>query len=262
RKIMGVNFRPSVSMDRRMNCYCLYFPPIFAKHYVKLGISEKAKRELTSGVPDYISNNEDFQRIWLQGTLSEDGSLYPFVQNTGGRLFISPVIQWNRNNKVDVNIKNHTKSDFYQKDIKLDVVRKLKSNINPLIRDEARFLRNFNIEINPMFSRLHVSNKGTITAVYSVHIRGFRSCENWLSNISFELKRHKKQLNLLLGNHGSVSKSEVQEILIKFYSLIPRYLRDKRKILSNKWLEDEQKIYLMGDSDGNTTADNSSCRAQ
>jgi hypothetical protein len=243
-KIISRRFEPSMSVDKRVKCFCLYFPPIFAKHYKILGITEKSKKELQSGIPSYIMNNKEFQRAWLHGTLSEEGCIYPFVQNIKGKLFLSPVIQWNRNSKVNLNI-NFSKRDLYKKDIQPLLVRKLKNNLNPLIRNEASILRDFDIKINPMFSRLHKSKKGIVTAVYSIHIRGFKNCEKWLNNIGFEMKRQRKQLVLLLNYHGNMNKNDIQEVLIKFYSMIPPYLRDKRKIISNKWLEEYQKRLLV-----------------
>ena len=53
KKITGGNPRIKISIDRRNNVHCIHFPPIFAKHYVKMGISEIPKIRLKSGIPEY-----------------------------------------------------------------------------------------------------------------------------------------------------------------------------------------------------------------
>ena len=69
----------------------------------------------------------------------------------------------------------------------------------------------------------------------------------YLKNIGVELERHKKQLKLLLDNRGGHSKEKIKEIIVKFYKLVPTYLRGIKRIDSNKWITEEDKKELLGD---------------
>ncbi|MBU3904915.1 MAG: hypothetical protein KJ906_02060 [Nanoarchaeota archaeon] len=247
KSILGKMFNPTISIDKRNGTSCIYFPPIFVRHYVKLGIAEKAKKYMKTGVPDYIMKNQEYQRIWLQGTLTEEASLHPCVSRRKSGYCITPRIQLNRNISADFNI-DYNKKVLFRNEITKTILQKLDKNLNKLINDEAKMLKNFEINVKPRFSKLHIANNGTKSATYSIMLSNSNQCERWLENIGFELKRQEKQMKLLLNNSGfQMSKASLQEVLINFYSLFPLYLRTRKKIYINKWLQEDQKKELLGD---------------
>jgi len=246
KKVVSKKYNPKIGIDKRNDTYCIYFPPIFAKHYSKFGFTEKNKNNSILHIPKYILDNEKYQKIWWRGNLSEEASIYPFVIKKKSVFYMTPRIQLNRVKTVRIPLKNTKKENtYYKKDISKDVLRILKSNPMKLMVDESNILKNFNIYTGVYFSKLYVSKIENITATYTILINNLGYLENYLKNIGFELNRHKKQLELLLNNRGSHSKNVMKEIILKFYKLVPKYLRGIKKIDENKLLTKEDKKELM-----------------
>lgn len=205
KKLTGGRPKIKMSLDRRNDTHCIYFPPIIAKRYVKIGISEIPKIKLKSGIPKNILKNEDLQRVWLRGTLSEDGCLYPFIKDQGkyGK-YLYPRIQINRASLADI-------------------------SINPIIKDECKILSNFGITVNPGKYKKRKSIKGVVTRTHHIIIVKHSDFKIWENEIGFELSRHMKQFKLLMENFGENSKDKVRDALIKYNKLIPKNLHGRHR---------------------------------
>jgi len=250
KKTLGGKFNPKIGVDRRNSTYCMYFPPIFAKHYTKMGFTEQNKNKIPLRIPPYILDNEKYQKIWWQGNLSEEASIYSLIYKKGRFFYINPRIQLNRVKIVDLHTNNFKKEmTYYCKHIPENYLKSLKLNPLKLMLDEANILKKFNIDIQPYFSKLYVSKSNQITATYTIMIYRLQDLENYTKNIGFELERHKKQLKLLLDNRGGFSKDQLRDIIVKFYKLVPTYLRGIKRIDENKWIAEEDKKELLGDKD-------------
>ena len=59
------NFCSKERMDKRSETNCLYFPAFIAKHFIKLVKGNKSQNEIK--IPDYILNNENFQKYGGKG---------------------------------------------------------------------------------------------------------------------------------------------------------------------------------------------------
>ena len=248
KKVLGKKFNPKMGVDKRSNTNCIYFPPIFAKHFSKLGFTEKNKNQCILRIPFYIMDNEKYQKIWWQGNLSEEASIYSLVYKKGNSFYINPRIQLNRVKSVNLSI-NHFKKEttYYCKHIPEDYLRSLKLKPIKLMLDETNILKTFNIILQPYFSKLYVNKLNQTTATYTIMLYRLQDLENYAKNIGFELKRHKKQLKLLLNARGGHSKNQLRDIIVKFYKLVPTYLRGIKKIDENKWITKEDKKELLGD---------------
>lgn len=248
KKILGKKFNPKIGIDDRNNTCCVYFPPIFAKHYTQLGFTEKNKNQSLLRIPPYILDNEKYQKIWWQGNLSEEASLYLFVHEKKGRFYMVPRIQLNRVKSISLSLKNLKKeTTYYLKDIPKNYLKFLKTNPIILMLDESNILKTFDIHIQPYFSKIYVNKLNQLTATYTILLLKLVDLEKYLKNIGFELTRHKKQLGLLLNNRGGHSKEEIRDIIVKFYKLVPKYLRGIKRIDSNKWLIEEDRQELLGE---------------
>lgn len=245
RKVVGENFAPNERIDPRDQTVCLSFPPYFAKHFIKLGISSN-KNNLKIGIPDYIKENKEFCKVWWQGNISEEASIYICVSETKGKHYVLPRIQINRVKTVALPCKfPKREKTYYCKDIPSEFLNELKFNILKLIEDEAEILSKFGVNLIPRFAKLYVNKKGQQTATYSIMIHKLSDLKLFYENVGFELDRHRKQFELLLFNRGARTKEEVKDIVIKFYELVPKYLRGNKKIKVNKWLNEEDKRKLL-----------------
>ncbi len=245
RKVISNKFSVNERTDKRDQTVCLSFPPIFAKHFLKIGINGN-KNYANIRVPNYILDNEEFHRIWWQGNISEEASIYSFIAQIKNKFYLNPRIQLNRVKSVLIpNKKFKRETTYYQKDIPKEYLKNLKANIYQLINDEVEMLSTFDIHIQPYFSKLYINSKFQQTATYTILINRLKDLEKYLDNIPFELERHKNQFKLLLNNKGVHTKEELRDIIIKFYKLVPHYLRGIKRIKTNKWLTEEDKSKLM-----------------
>lgn len=248
KRILSKKFNPKIGIDKRNNTSCIYFPPIFAKHYAKLGFTEKSKNQSPLRIPSYILENERYHGIWWQGNLSEEASIYPLVQEKKGVFYTFPRIQLNRVKWINLHLNNLKKENtYYCKDIPKKYLKFLRLNPIKLMLDEANILKTFDINVQPSFSKIYKSKLDQITAAYTILLYKLNDLENYLEDVGFELYRHKKQLKLLLDKRGGHSKTEIRDIIVKFYKLVPVYLRGIKRIDSNKWLIDEDKEELLGE---------------
>ena len=245
KKVIGKSFKPKIGIDKRNNVKCIYFPPYFAKHYVKLGIAEKRKSQLKTGIPKYILNGPtEYKKAWTRGTLSEDGSLFIRTSKIKGMIYFNARIQINRVSEVDLDIQLN-KGIIYQKDVPPKILKVLKDNINQIISDEARILNEFGMKPYVNFSKLKKAKNGRITATYSLIVYRKKDVKRWREVIGAELPRHQKQLELVVKSRGGLSKREADELLYAFYSLTPVYLRGPLNIKRNKWLSQKSKRRLL-----------------
>ncbi len=245
RQVLGKNFIPSERIDSRDKTICLSFPPYFAKHFVKLGVTSN-KNNLKIGIPQYIKDKKKFCKIWWQGNLSEEASVYAFSSFRNGNWYIVPRIQINRVKSVNYSyhFPNYERT-YYHKDIPSEILSKLKENILPLIKDEAEILSKFGIRAKPFFSKLYINKKGQQTATYTILLSNLNDLRKYHKEIGFELDRHQRQFELLLFNRGPKTREEIRKIMIQFYELVPRYLRGNKKIKVSKWLTNEDKKQLL-----------------
>jgi len=251
RKVIGNLFQPSSSIDKRMGVKCLYFPPFVAKYFIKIGLDKP--KIYPFNLPKFITDgDEDYARIWLRAFLGEDASLYPYIQNAkNGYWFLYPRIQLNRNIIIPVNIKEKLNKmitptrPFYKINLPLKIVRILEKFYHPLLLDESKLLKKFGINLKPKFSKVYMNKDKIITATHSLSIIQLEDLEIWLNEIGCELSWQRKQLELLLSNRGSLNRVHLNDVIYKFYSLIPSYLRDKRKINESNTLTKEQKNELL-----------------
>ncbi len=249
KKLLGNNFSPNIRIDRRDSTRCISFPPIFAKHYSKLGFTKQNKSSAPIHIPQYILDNEDYQKIWWQGNLSEEASIHYLIHKNKklkNTFYITPRIQLNRVKSVKLNLSNLNKeTTYYQKDLPKSIVTSLKMNPLRLMLDEASILNTFDIQTQPYFSKLYVNKLNQTTATYTILLYKLEDIEKYITNIGFELKRHKKQTEILFNSRGRHNLGEIRDILIKFYKLTPKYLRGIKKIRFNKWLSFEDKKELL-----------------
>lgn len=258
KKVLSKKFIPKIGLDKRNNTYCIYFPPIFAKRYTKLGFTKKNKKLSELRIPQCILDNEAYQKIWWQGNLSEEASVHPLIQEKNKSFYVTPRIQLNRVKSVNLICPNNfqNKTPYYIKNIPNSYLEYIKTNPIKLMLDESNILKNFDIEIQPFFSKIYINKLRQPTATYTILIYKLNDLEKYLKNIGFELKRHQKQLELFLNSRGRHTKEEIRDIIIKFYKLTPKYLRGIKKIKTNKLLMDEDKQELLGDVYDKTTNSN------
>lgn len=255
KNVIGRNFNPPIGVDKRNENKCIYFPPYFSKHYTKLKTTESRKSKLDLRIPGYVFNSEKFQKVWWRANLSEEASLYYHIIKINSRFFINPLIQLNRVREVNVNILQNKEIRFYHKSIPTNLLETLKNYNHTLLKDEQRILDNFNISSRYSFSSLYKSKKGNQTAVYTLLINKIKDLEKFNSEIGFELYRQKRQLNLLLNNNGTKTREQMKEIIIKFYKLVPSYLRGIKKIKKCRLLEKEDINTLLKENDTSTNRD-------
>ncbi|MEK6947841.1 MAG: hypothetical protein AABX19_01215 [Nanoarchaeota archaeon] len=245
KKVIGEFFVPKERMDKRSETNCLYFPAFIAKHFIKLVKGNKSQNEIK--IPDYILNNENFQKIWWKGNLSEEASLYPSIGFNKNEFFISPKIQINRVKRVDIKILNpKTEKTYYKYELSRENLDKLKKDNIRLIEDEVKILSKFDINTSSHFSKLYINKEFEQTATHSIYIYRLKDLELYNNEIGFELNKHKKQFDLLMNNRGGQTRESVRDTFIKFYEFIPQYLRTNKKIKSNKFLNEEDKRELLG----------------
>ncbi|MBU0460402.1 MAG: hypothetical protein KKH52_01855 [Nanoarchaeota archaeon] len=245
KKVIGNKFIPSERLDVRDQTICLSFPPLFAKHFLKLGI-EGNKNFAPIKIPNYILNNKEHCKIWWRGNISEEASIYAFSSPKNGVWYIVPRIQINRVNSVNFFCNFPAKErTYYHKDIPKKFLEKLKSNIPQLMLDEAKMLKYFGINVKPFFSKLYINKKGQQTATYTILLSNLNNLKKYHHEVGFELERHKKQFELLLFNRGPKNEEEIRRIMIEFYKLVPKYLRRNKKIKVNKWLKEEDRVKLL-----------------
>ena len=103
----------------------------------------------------------------------------------------------------------------------------------------------FDISIKPRFSKLYINKNFQQTATYTILVYKLSDLEKYLDNVQFELERHKNQFELLLNNRGSRTKEEIRDLIIKFYKMVPKYLRGIKRIGTNMWLTEEDKLELL-----------------
>lgn len=255
KKVISKNFIPKKRTDKRDKTVCLSFPAIVAKHFIKIGLNG-SKKHTQIRIPNYILKNKEYNKIWWRGNISEEASIYPYVWfNKNKRdFYIYPKIQLNRVKSINIKLQNIEKEKtYYQKDIPLKILINLQNNIMQLIKDESKILSNFGIYTKPQFSKIYVNKKYEITATYSIYIYRLEDLNKYYNKIGFELERHKKQFKLLLNARGSKTKEEIREILVKFYKLVPNYLRGVKRIKTNKFLTKIDKENLLGDKNAKTS---------
>ena len=159
KKLLGENFSPTERMDQRDQTVCLSFPPFFAKHFLKLGISGN-KNNAVIRIPNYILDNEEYCKIWWQANISEEASIYAFVSSRKKFNYIVPRIQINRAKSINLPlIFNQIEKTYFHRNIPIEYLDLLKNNISQLILDEAKILDKLGIKAKPHFSKLYVNKK-------------------------------------------------------------------------------------------------------
>ena len=146
--------------------------------------------------------------------------------------------------EIDQNIPLK-KETAYQKDLPPKIVKALRADINPLIRDEARILKEFGMRPYVNFSKLKKAKNGKVTAAYSLIVYRKEDLKKWHDAIGAELPQQQKQLKIAAKGRGGLSKREADQLLYAFYSLTPAYLRDTLNIKQNKWLSRDSKRRLL-----------------